>query len=65
MTEEQIQQVEDWTDSELFNALIGLHIIAPDEVFEDWMHDRPLMIDMVRQDMIETDGIDVEENQEL
>ncbi len=60
MTEEQIQQVEEWTACELFDSLIGTSVISPDEVFEDWMHDRALMIDMVREDIIENDGIEVE-----
>jgi hypothetical protein len=40
--------IEEWTASELFHYLQNTHIIAPEEQFEDWKHDRTDMIKMVR-----------------
>ena len=40
-----------WTTSELFQYLIAMSVIHPDEEFEDWRHDRPEMLRMVREDM--------------
>ncbi len=46
-----MNNIEDWTASELFNYLISMSVIHSDEEFEDWKHDRPEMIRMVREDM--------------
>ena len=43
--------VKDWTADELFQYLIGMSVIAPEEIFSDWMHDRPEMIRMVKEDI--------------
>lgn len=43
--------VEDWTASELFEYLYDKNIIETFEVFENWMHDRALMIEMVKEDI--------------
>lgn len=43
--------VEDWTASELFDYLIGMNVIHPEEIAEDWIHDRTDMIKMVKEDI--------------
>ena len=47
----QYNNPEDWTTSELFDHLIGSSIIHPDDKFEDWMHDRADMVKMVKEDI--------------
>ncbi|WP_075344116.1 hypothetical protein [Tenacibaculum agarivorans] len=38
--------LSEWTTSELFYFLQSIHLIAPDDNFEDWMHDRSDMIQL-------------------
>lgn len=52
MTElEDVLNPENWTTSELFNYCQVLSIIAPDEEFENWKHNRTDLLRMVKDDI--------------
>lgn len=38
---------EDWTATELFDFLQENYIINEDDIFDDWIHCRGQMVDMV------------------
>lgn len=42
---------ENWTTTELFEYCQTLHIISPDDKFEDWMYDRPDLLQLVKNDI--------------
>lgn len=46
-----MSEPEDWQTCELFDFLQVNHCIHPDEVFEEWMHDRYDMIKMVKKEI--------------
>lgn len=46
-----VKPPEDWTTLELFNYCVALRMISPDEKFEDWKHDRPDLLKMVKEDI--------------
>lgn len=51
--------IKEWTASELFEYLWNENIIETFEKLENWIHDRPLMIQMVEAYIMENEGIEV------
>lgn len=48
---EELEDCSGWTTAELFDYAIATSLISPDEVFEDWMHDRPDLYEMVQDEL--------------
>lgn len=48
---EEERDCSGWTTSELFEYAKDVGLIADDEVFENWMHDRPDLLKMVNNDL--------------
>ena len=54
---------ENWTTTELFEYCQTLHIISSDDKFEDWMYDRPDLLQLVKNDIANNiSSVDLQEN---
>ena len=42
---------DNWTTTELFEYCQTLHIISLEDKFEDWMYDRPDLLQLVKDDI--------------
>jgi len=48
---EKVPTCEEWTTAELFDYAVAMSLIDPEEEFDNWMHDRGDLLEIVSNDI--------------